>query len=319
MKIAIAGFGALGAATEKAALKSKNTDLFGIFTRRPPDSIRKITNSPVYAFDEIEKYKDEIDVVINCMGSAFDLPKTTPCLAGIFNQVDSFDTHKKIREHYKNTAEQAKKGGKLSLICAGWDPGLFSIARAYMQAVLPYGKTYTFWGEGVSRGHSNAIKQIHGVVDAVQYTSPIGSAIFRVRNGEFPELKTNEMHKRICYVVAEAGANTQRIESDIKNMPDYFADYETEVHFLDYESFLSEHKTMKHGGSVIRCQNDNGELSTIDFSLKLASNPYFTAMTLISFASAVKKMNEAGECGCITPLDIRPSDLLDGEAIFDII
>ncbi|MCM1363606.1 MAG: diaminopimelate dehydrogenase [Faecalibacterium sp.] len=319
MKIAIAGYGALGAAVEKAVYKSKDIELFGIFTRRNCDIIKTIQNTAIYPFSEIRRYKNDIDVVINSMGSAFDLPETTPSIAADFNQVDSFDTHSEVREHFKRTNAAAISGEKLSLVCAGWDPGLFSIARAYMKAVLPGGMDYTFWGEGVSRGHSNAIKKINGVVDAIQYTVPVKSAVISVRNGDLPSLKPHQMHKRVCYVVAEPGADVGRIEKDIKAIPNYFAEYNTEVNFIDYESFLSEHTKMSHGGNVICCEKDDNGISLMEFSLMLDSNPYFTAQILLCFARAVNKMNSNGKIGCITPLDIIPRDLLIEDDVFSLI
>lgn len=319
MKIAVAGYGALGAATEKVIHNGDDVELVGIFTRRNVAEIRTPYHTSAYPFNKIKEHKSEIDVVINCMGSAYDLPETTPFLADTFNLIDSFDTHSQVRAHFNKTDAAAKSGGKLSLICAGWDPGMFSILRAYMRAVLSNGVDYTFWGKGVSRGHSNAIKRILGVVDAVQYTIPISSVLSHVRNGENPQLKANEMHKRVCYVVAEPGADTDRIEREIKTMPDYFADYQTEVNFIDYESFLSEHTKEEHAGNVICCESDEGINSVMEFSLKLDSNPYFTAQVLVCYARAVMRLNRAGECGCITPLDIKPKDLLFKEDIFKII
>lgn len=319
MKIAIAGYGALGAATERAVSNYPDIELLGIFTRRSKTDIPNTYSASLYSFDSIEKYKGDIDVIINCMGSAYDLPKITPYLANSFNLVDSFDTHKLIRSHFEKTDVAAKSAGKLALVCAGWDPGLFSIARAYMRAVLPNGVNYTFWGEGVSRGHSNAVKQIAGVIDAVQYTVPVSSAVYSASNGEFPTLKDTDMHKRVCYIVAEPGADVERIEREIKTMPNYFEEYNTEVHFIDYESFLSEHTGAKHGGSVIGCDKSDNINSLMEFSLKLDSNPYFTAQILLSFSRAVKQMNDTGKCGCITVFDIKPRDLIPDGDYFSLI
>lgn len=305
MKIAVAGYGRLGRAVCKAAEKSEEFELYAVFSRREKERLNDKGTAPVYPFYEAEKHAERVDVLINCMGSAFDLPETTPFLAKYFNQVDSFDTHAKIRSHFEKTDKRAREGKKLTLICAGWDPGLFSLARLYLGCVMPRGTDYTFWGEGVSRGHTNAIKQIAGVVDAVQYTVPVSSVIKSVREGEMPKLKENEMHKRVCFVVPEVGADTERIKKEIKSMPEYFSDYDTTVNFIDYESFLVDHSRERHGGSVIRCDGE----SLGEFSLKLSSNTAFTADVLLSFASAVDKMSKRGETGCITPFDVKPRDL----------
>lgn len=305
MKIAVAGYGGLGKAVCKAVQKSEDGELYAVFSRREKGKLNYKETVPVYPFYEAEKHAHRIDVLINCMGSAFDLPKTTPFLAKYFNQVDSFDTHAKIRNHFENTDKRAKEGEKLTLICAGWDPGLFSLARLYFGAVMPGGTDYTFWGEGVSRGHTNAVRQIEGVVDAVQYTVPVSSVIKRVREGEMPTLKENEMHKRVCFVVPEVGADTRRIAEEIKSMPEYFSDYDTTVNFIDYESFLTDHSRERHGGSVIRCDGK----SLGEFSLKLESNTAFTAGVLLSFARAVHNMSKRGETGCVTPFDVKPKDL----------
>lgn len=305
MKIAVAGYGGLGRAVCEALKKREDAELTAVFSRREKQKLPYKESAPVYPFYEAEKHAHQVDVLINCMGSAFDLPKTTPFLAKFFNQVDSFDTHERIRSHFESTDKRAKEGKKLTLICAGWDPGLFSLARLYLGCAVPSGKSYTFWGEGVSRGHSNAVRQLPGVVDAVQYTVPVSTVIKSVREGEMPVLQENEMHKRICYVVPEVGADTERIEEEIKKMPGYFAGYDTTVHFIDYESFLVDHSRERHGGSVI--VSDGKSLG--EFSLKLSSNTAFTADVLISFAKAVDTMNRQGQTGCVTPFDIRPRDL----------
>ena len=305
MKIAVAGYGGLGKAVCKAAERCKDVELYAVFSRRDKGILNYKENVPVYPFCEAEKHAQKVDVLINCMGSAYDLPKTTPFLAGFFNQVDSFDTHAKIQSHFERTDKRAKEGKKLTLIFAGWDPGLFSLARLYLGCAIPEGTDYTFWGEGVSRGHTNAIRQIPGVVDAVQYTVPISSVVKSVRAGEMPKLKECEMHKRVCYVVPEVGADTRRIAEEIKHMPEYFSDYDTTVNFIDYESFLVDHSRERHGGSVIRCDGK----SLGEFSLKLSSNTAFTADVLLSFARAVYKMSKRGETGCITPFDVKPRDL----------
>lgn len=305
MKIAVAGYGGLGKAVCAAAEKSRDCELYAVFSRREREKLNYKENAPVYPFFEAEKHAHKVDVLINCMGSAFDLPETTPFLAGFFNQVDSFDTHAKIYNHFERTDKRAREGHRLTLICAGWDPGLFSLARLYLGCVFPEGEDYTFWGEGVSRGHTNAVRQIPGVVDAVQYTVPVSAVIRKVRAGEMPKLKECEMHKRICYVVPEVGADTRKIAEAIRSMPEYFSDYDTTVRFTDYESFLVDHSRERHGGSVIRSDGK----SFGEFSLKLESNTAFTADVLLSFAAAVYKMSQRGEIGCITPFDVRPRDL----------
>lgn len=311
MKIAVAGYGGLGRAVCDALEKREDAELTAVFSRREKQKLPVKESVPVYPFYEAEKHAHKVDVLINCMGSAFDLPKTTPFLAKFFNQVDSFDTHAKIQSHFERTDQRAKEGKKLTLICAGWDPGLFSLARLYLGCAIPGGTDYTFWGEGVSRGHTNAVKQIPGVVDAVQYTVPVSAVIKSVREGKMPDLRENEMHKRVCYVVPEIGADTRRIEEEIKNMPEYFEGYDTTVNFIDYETFLVDHSRERHGGSVI--VSDGKSLG--EFSLKLSSNTAFTADVLLSFARAVYKMSRQGQTGCVTPFDIRPRDLSDlGEA-----
>ena len=305
MKIAIAGYGGLGKAVCTAVEKSEDCELYAVFSRRDKGILNYKEGAPVYPFYEAEKHAHKVDVLINCMGSAFDLPKTTPFLAKFFNQVDSFDTHAKIKDHFERTDIRAKEGKKLTLICAGWDPGLFSLARLYLGCAIPGGTDYTFWGEGVSRGHTNAVKQIPGVVEAVQYTVPVSSVIKSVREGEMPAVRETEMHKRVCYVVPQVGADTQRIAEEIKSIPGYFSDYDTTVRFIDYESFLTDHSRERHGGNVIRCDGK----SLGEFSLKLESNTAFTADVLLSFARAVNKMSQRGETGCITPFDVRPRDL----------
>lgn len=311
MKIAIAGYGELGIAAEKAALSRNDVTLTGIFTRREPVLVKKHSDAPIYSFSQIYKHEGEFDVVINCMGSANDLPVTTPYLSKYFNVVDSYDNHSEFESHFKRTDFYAKQSGKLALIGCGWDPGLFSLARAYMTAALPNGKNYTFWGEGVSRGHSNAVKNVEGVLDAVEYTVPIDEAVKRVKANEFPLFADRDMHKRVCYVVAEPGANTQRIRDEIVSMPGYFEPYDTEVNFIDYESFLCEHRTQKHAGSVIRCMSDEASSYLMEFSLKLSSNPYFTAMVLLAYAFAVDSMSKSGKSGCITVFDVPVASVLN--------
>ena len=252
MKIAIYGYGNLGKGVELAATYAKDMELVGAFTRRAPESVKTVTGVAVYHISELSRFRGEIDVLVLCGGSATDLPEMTPALAREFCVVDSFDTHAKIPEHFLNTDNAAKEGAKVAVISAGWDPGLFSIARLYSSAVLPSGSDYTFWGRGISQGHSDAIRRIPGVVDARQYTVPVEQALSSVRRGEAPTLSTREKHRRECYVVAEEGADLSWIENEIKNMPNYFADYDTTVSFISREELLEKHGGMPHGGSVIR-------------------------------------------------------------------
>ena len=312
MRIGIYGYGNLGRGIEAAIKHHSDAKLVGVFTRRAPESVKTISGAPVYHADRISEFKGEIDVLIICGGSATDLPKMTPALARDFNVVDSFDTHAKIPEHYKNVDIAARENGHIALISSGWDPGLFSIMRVYSEAVLPSGRDYTFWGRGVSQGHSDAIRRVAGVVDARQYTVPVDSAIEAVRNGECPEFTTREKHTRECYVVAEEGADLEKIEREIKEMPNYFADYDTSVTFVSLEELRANHKGLPHGGSVIRSgvtgfENENSH--TVEFSLRLDSNPEFTASVLVSYARAVCRMYNRGEVGCKTVLDVCPADL----------
>ena len=313
MKVAIYGYGNLGRGVETAIKYNPDITLFGIFTRRAPESVKPIfEDSRVYSASDLLKYKNEIDVLIICGGSATDLPEMTPALARDFNVVDSFDTHAKIPEHFKNCDSTAKKGGNIALISAGWDPGLFSIARLYASVALPEGKDYTFWGRGISQGHSDAIRRIEGVVDARQYTVPVPEALSSVREGNCPELTTREKHLRECYVVAEKGADKTRIEKEIKTMPNYFADYDTSVTFVTLEELRRDHKGMPHGGSVIRNgstgkDGENGH--TVEFSLRLGSNPEFTGSVLVATARAVYRMSSRGEAGARTLFDVAPADL----------
>ena len=286
-------------------------EITGVFTRRDPSLVKTIS-TPVYKADDILKFKNEIDVLIICGGSATDLPKMTPTLAKNFNVVDSFDTHAKIPTHFDNVNEVALNNKTTALISAGWDPGMFSIARVYAQAILPNGNDYTFWGRGVSQGHSDAIRRIEGVVDARQYTVPVESSLNAVRNAENPTLSVRQKHTRECYVVVEEGADKKRIESEIKNMPNYFADYDTTVNFISLEELKEKHSGIPHGGSVIRTgvtgvNNENNHV--IEYSLKLDSNPEFTASVLVAYARAVYKLNLKGDYGCKTVFDVSPADL----------
>lgn len=313
MKIAIYGYGNLGKGVEKVIRQNDDMELFGVFTRRNPDRLKIMTEGVgVYSSDDIEKYKNEIDVLIICGGSATDLPEMTPALAKNFNVIDSFDTHADIPAHFARVDKSAKDGGKTAAISVGWDPGMFSLNRLYSNSILPEGKDYTFWGKGVSQGHSDAIRRIEGVLDARQYTCPVEEAMERVRNGENPELTTREKHTRLCYVVAEEGADLARIENEIKTMPKYFSDYDTTVNFISQEELDRDHKGIPHGGSVIRTgvTGINGENKhVIEYKLNLDSNPEFTASVLVAYARAVYKLNKKGETGCKTVFDIAPADL----------
>lgn len=312
MKIAIYGYGNLGKGVECAAKYHTDAEIVAVFTRRNPESVKTLLGTPVYSADRIFEFKGKVDALIICGGSATDLPEMTPMLAEHFNVIDSYDTHATIPEHFEKVDAAAKKGGNVALISCGWDPGLFSIARLYASSVLPSGKDYTFWGRGISQGHSDAIRRIEGVLDARQYTVPVPSAMDAVRNGETPEFTTREKHLRECYVVLRDGADGERVEKEIKNMPNYFADYDTTVHFISLEELREKHSGMPHGGSVIRNGKTGieGEHShTIEFSLSLDSNPEFTASTLVAYARAVARLSSRGEVGCKTVFDIAPADL----------
>jgi len=312
MKIAIYGYGNLGRGVEAAVKYQPDIELYGVFTRRDPASLKALTGAPVFKADSLPEKASEFDVLVLCGGSATDLPVLTPALSKLCNVVDSFDTHAAIPTHFAAVDEAAKASGHISLISAGWDPGLFSIARAYALAALPEGTDYTFWGRGVSQGHSDAIRRIDGVIDARQYTVPVEAALSAVKNGEAPVLTTREKHRRECYVVAAEGADRSRIEREIKTMPNYFADYDTGVTFVTREELLRDHAGLPHGGSVIRngVTGVNGEnRSTVEFSLRLDSNPEFTGSVLVAYARAVKRLYERGERGARTVLDVAPADL----------
>ncbi len=312
MKIAIYGYGNLGKGVELAVRQNEDMELFGVFTRRSPESLKTLTGIKAYSANDIEKYKDDIDVLIICGGSATDLPEMTPALAKNFNVIDSFDTHADIPVHFAKVDKVAKENGTTAAISVGWDPGMFSLNRLYANSIIPDGKDYTFWGKGVSQGHSDAIRRIEGVLDARQYTCPVEEAMAKVRNGENPELTTREKHTRLCYVVAKEGADLARIENEIKTMPKYFADYDTTVNFISQDELDRDHKGIPHGGSVIRTGKTglNGENKhVIEYSLKLDSNPEFTASVLVAYARAVYKLNKKGDTGCKTVFDIAPADL----------
>ena len=320
MKVAIYGYGNLGRGVECALAKAPDAELIGVFTRRNPDSVQTRTGAPVYRASDLESFRGRIDVLILCGGSATDLPEQTPALAESFCVVDSFDTHARIPVHFANVDAAARKGGNLALISCGWDPGMFSLNRLYANAILPDGADYTFWGRGVSQGHSDAIRRIPGVRDARQYTVPVPAALEAVRAGLEPELSTRQKHLRECYVVAEEGADKAAIEEAIKTMPNYFADYDTTVTFLSEEELLRDHSELPHGGSVIRTGRTglNGEHShMIEYQLRLDSNPEFTGSVLVAFARAVVRKAGRGETGCITVFDVAPADLspLSGEEL----
>ena len=312
MRIGIYGYGNLGRGVECAAKQNPDAELVGVFTRREPSSIQTMTGVPVYAAADLLSCKDAIDVLILCGGSATDLPAMTPALAEHFNVVDSFDTHAKIPEHFAAVDEAARRSGKTALISAGWDPGMFSLNRLYASSILPTGTDYTFWGRGVSQGHSDAIRRIDGVLDARQYTVPIDAALDAVRAGQIPELSAREKHRRECYVVAANGADRAKIEKEIKEMPHYFADYDTTVTFISQEEMDRQHAALPHGGFVIRTGKTGlheENTHTIEYRLRLDSNPEFTACTLMAFARAVDRMHRRGDIGCKTVFDIAPVDL----------
>lgn len=321
IRIGILGYGNLGKGVENAVAHNADTQLVAIFTRRNPNSITPITKGVnVYKAEDIANYKNDIDVLILCGGSATDLPKQTPEVAKYFNVIDSFDTHANIPQHFQDVDNAAKQNNTLALISCGWDPGMFSLNRVYAESVLPGGATYTFWGKGVSQGHSDAIRRIKGVLDARQYTVPVESALEAVRSGKNPQLTTRQKHTRECFVVVEEGADKASIEKQIKEMPNYFADYDTTVNFISMEELKEKHNGIPHGGFVIR-SGQTGEHdeynNVIEYSLKLDSNPAFTSSVLVAYARAVYRMSKEGKTGCITVLDVAPSYLspLSGEEL----
>jgi len=313
IRIGIMGYGNLGKGLECAISQNSDMELFGVFTRRDPKSLKLLTEgASVYSADSVLDYKDKIDVLVLCGGSATDLPKQTPQYAKDFNVVDSFDTHAKIPQHFEAVDNAAKEGGKIALISCGWDPGMFSLNRLYAGAILPEGKDYTFWGKGVSQGHSDAIRRIDGVLDAKQYTIPIESALEAVRKGENPTLSTGEKHRRECFVVVAEGADKARIETEIKTMPNYFDEYETTVHFISAEELKRDHSGIPHGGFVIRCGKTGAERQNshvIEYSLKLDSNPEFTSSVIAACARAAYRMSNEGMTGCKTLFDVPPTYL----------
>ena len=310
MKIGIYGYGNLGRGVERAFAKNPDMELVGVFTRRDPEAVKTRTGAPVFAADRAAEFTGEIDVMILCGGSATDLPEMTPALARSFNVVDSFDTHARIPDHFSRVDRAAFQTAHTALISGGWDPGLFSLARLYMSAAIPDGRDYTFWGRGVSQGHSDAIRRIEGVRDARQYTIPIQEAVTRVKNGEQPELTARQKHLRECFVVAEEDADCDRIEKEIREMPNYFADYDTVVHFISEEELKRDHSGLPHGGEVIRSGRTSAENGHVmSFSLKLDSNPEFTGSVLLACARAVGRMHSRGIYGCHTLFDVPPADL----------
>ncbi len=321
VRIGIAGYGNLGKGVELAVRQNDDMELAAVFTRRDPASVTPLTEgTKVYNIADAEKMQNDIDVMIICGGSATDLPEQTPALAKLFNVIDSFDTHKRIPEHFANVDKAAKESGHLALISLGWDPGLFSLNRLYAESILPNGKTYTFWGKGVSQGHSDAIRRVEGVKRGIQYTVPIESAMEAVRSGSQPELTTRQKHLRECYVVAEEGADKAKIEETIKNMKNYFDEYDTTVNFITEEEFDAVHNKMPHGGFVMRSgMTGDGEKThqMIEYSLKLESNPEFTASVLVCYARALARLKAEGATGCKTAFDIAPAYLskLSGEEL----
>ena len=312
IKIGIAGYGNLGRGVESALNSAEDMELVGIFTRRAPESVKTATGAPVYRWDDAKTMQNDIDVMILCGGSANDLPTQTAEMAAYFNVVDSFDTHAKIPEHFAQVDAVSRAANKISVISVGWDPGLFSLNRLYGQAILPNGKDYTFWGKGVSQGHSDAIRRIPGVKDGKQYTIPVESALESVRNGENPDLTTREKHTRECFVVAEVGADCKEIENAIKTMPNYFADYDTTVHFISQAELDRDHAGIPHGGVVFRTGVtglQNEQKHVVEYKLQLDSNPGFTSSVLVAFARAAHRMQKDGLCGCKTIFDIAPSYL----------
>lgn len=312
IKIGIAGYGNLGRGVESALQGAEDMELVGVFTRRSPETVKTATGAPVYRWEDAKEMQNDIDVMILCGGSANDLPTQTTELAAYFNVVDSFDTHAKIPEHFEQVDKVSRAVNKISVISVGWDPGLFSLNRLYGQAILPNGKDYTFWGKGVSQGHSDAIRRIPGVKDGKQYTIPVESALEQVRNGENPELSTREKHTRECFVVPEEGADKAAIENAIKTMPNYFADYDTTVHFTSQQELDRDHAGIPHGGVVFRTGKtglQNEQNHVIEYKLQLDSNPGFTSSVLVSFARAAYRMQKEGLCGCKTIFDIAPSYL----------
>lgn len=313
IKIGILGYGNLGRGVECAVKQNSDMELVAVFTRRSPESVKILTpTAQVCSVNDISNWKDKIDVMILCGGSATDLPVQTPEIAKMFNVVDSFDTHARIPEHFENVDKSATDNNKVAIISVGWDPGMFSLNRLYANAILPNGNDYTFWGKGVSQGHSDAIRRVEGVKDGKQYTVPVESALESVRNGKNPELTTRQKHTRECYVVLEEGADAAKVEAEIKNMPNYFADYDTTVHFISQEELDKNHSGIPHGGFVIRSGKTGWNNETnhiIEYNIKLESNPEFTSNVIVAFARAAYKFASEGQKGCKTAFDVPPAYL----------
>lgn len=312
IKIGLYGYGNIAKGVECAVKQNADMEVTCVFTRRAPETVTTVSGAPVYKTDDILNHRDDIDVLIMCGGSATDLPEQTPAMAEYFNVVDSFDTHKRIPEHFSNVDTAAKKGNKIGIISVGWDPGMFSVNRLYGSCILPDGADYTFWGKGVSQGHSDAVRRIDGVVDARQYTIPVEAALDAVRSGSQPELTTRQKHTRECFVVAEDGADLERIEKEIVTMKNYFDEYDTTVHFISQEELDRDHKGIPHGGFVIRTGKTGKDLEhnhVIEYSLKLDSNPEFTSGVLVAYARAAYRLNKEGQSGCKTVFDIPPAYL----------
>ena len=313
MRIGILGYGNLGRGVECAIRQNPDMELVAVFTRRAPETVSVLTETAaVCSVADVEQWKDKIDVMILCGGSATDLPVQTPKYAEFFNVVDSFDTHARIPEHFDDVDEAAKKSGHVGIISVGWDPGMFSLNRMYANAILPEGHDYTFWGKGVSQGHSDAIRRVEGVKDGKQYTIPVESALKSVRNGENPELIARQKHTRECFVVLEEGADASKVEETIKNMPNYFSDYDTTVHFISEEELKRDHSGIPHGGFVIRSGKTGWNLENnhvIEYSLKLDSNPEFTSSVIVAYARAAYRLYKEGQTGCKTVFDIAPAYL----------
>ena len=313
IRLGIIGYGNLGRGVECAVRQNDDVELVAVFTRRDPAKVSILTETATVAnVAQIADWKDKIDVMIICGGSATDLPKQTPEYAKMFNVIDSFDTHARIPEHFANVDAAAKENGKIALISVGWDPGMFSLNRLYANCILPEGSDYTFWGKGVSQGHSDALRRIEGVKNAKQYTIPVDSALESVRKGENPELTTRQKHTRECFVVLEEGADAARVEEEIKTMPNYFSDYDTTVNFISEEELLTNHAGIPHGGFVLRSgvtgwNKENKHI--IEYSLKLDSNPEFTSSVLVAYARAAYRLNKEGQTGCKTVFDIAPAYL----------
>lgn len=312
IKIGLYGYGNIAKGVECAVKQNKDMEISCVFTRRAPETVTTISGAPVYRTDDVLAHKDEVDVLVMCGGSATDLPEQTPAMAKYFNVVDSFDTHKNIPVHFDNVDTASKESGKIGIISVGWDPGMFSLNRLYGSAILVDGADYTFWGKGVSQGHSDAIRRVEGVLDARQYTIPVPEALEAVRSGSQPQLTTRQKHTRECFVVAEEGADLKRIENDIVTMKNYFDEYDTTVHFISQEELDRDHKGIPHGGFVIRTGKTGKDLehnNVIEYSLKLDSNPEFTSAVIVAYARAAYRMNKEGMSGCKTVFDIPPAYL----------